>query len=127
MARELPADQGERWANRVIFAIGSTGVEIPDEIANAGMAGVAALGIGSLLKVPFPIAEPLLDEMFECIQYQHKPGAPLQAIMPGNDSQIEEVKTRWRLRMALFELHLGFSPGAVALTTASPPSAAKAA
>jgi hypothetical protein len=91
------------------------------------MAGLASVGIGALLKVPFPIAEPLLDEMFECVQYEHKPKAPLQAIMAGNDSQIEEIKTRWRLRMALFELHLGFSPGAVALTTASQPSAAAAA
>jgi len=126
---EMPSEQGERWANRVIFAVMNAGVDVPEGVQSMGMAGVAAIGIKALGKVPFEIAEPLLDEMFGCVQYQHDPHNPLllQSIMSGNDSQIEEVMTRWKIRGALFTLHTGFSQGAVAPTTASKPSAANAA
>lgn len=125
---EMPADQGERWALRALLALTNAGVELPDGAENAGMAGLAAAGIRALAKIPFQAAEPLLDEMFQCVQYQHnKKGAPLQEIIPGANSQIEEISTRIALRVAILELHTGFSLADATRTTGSqPPSAALA-
>jgi hypothetical protein len=110
---EMPADQGIRWADRLLFAITNQGIELPDGVIGGGMAGLAAVGVGALLnalgRVKFEDAEPLLDEMMACVQYRHAQGQPLQAIAHGANCQIEEVQTFWTLRIAWFELHLGFS------------------
>ena len=91
---EMPADQGARWADRFIFAIMNAASDIPDGIIGGGMAGLAAIGVGpaleALSKVPFDVAEPLLDEMMGCVQYRHAQGQPLQAIQRGANCQIEE-------------------------------------
>jgi hypothetical protein len=47
--------------------------------------------------------------MMACVQYDHGNGTPLQAIMEGAHSQIEDVTTRLQLRVKVFELHTGFS------------------
>ena len=124
---EMPADQGERWANRVIFAIGAAGIDLPEAVPASGMAGLASVGIQSLLKVPYTIAEPLLDEMFQQVQFQLNPRAPMQNIFSGDESQIEEVPTRWKLRLALWKLHTGLGPKGDTTTSVSPPSEQKAA
>lgn len=109
---EMPADQAERWAIRALLALTNSGAVIPDGGTEAGMAGIAAMGFEALGRLPFEAVEPLLDEMFDCVRYEHKHGAPLQKIIPGDGSQIEEVRTRLNLRVALFRLHTGFSTAA---------------
>lgn len=110
---ELPADQGERWFVRAMLALAQSGADIsPDQLAG-GAAAFAALGVQALGGVAWPSLEPLLDEMFECIAFQpadHR--IPAQTIAPGANSQIEEITTRFALRVAVLELHIGFSlPG----------------
>lgn len=109
---EMPADQAERWAIRALLALTNAGATIPDGGTEAGMAGMATMGFEALGKLPYESVEPLLDEMFDCVRYEHKPGAPLQKIIAGDGSQIEEVRTRLTLRLALFKLHTGFSTAA---------------
>jgi hypothetical protein len=108
---EMPADQAERWAIRAVLALAQSGAQISEDAIHAGMAGIAAMGVQALAGVRWETLEPLLDEMWGCIQYEHTAGkTPIrQDIFAGANSQIEEVATRMTLRFALWELHLGFS------------------
>ncbi|WP_176077499.1 hypothetical protein [Burkholderia dolosa] len=102
---EMPASKSEEWAARALFAAMSCGVEIPDEVAGAGLAGVAALGVKMLSRVPFEMVKPLFDEMMDCVQYEFEPGRPggARALI---ETDIEEVATRLKLRKAVLDLHL---------------------
>ena len=107
----MPAYQAEKWAMRCILALGKSGVDLPDNIAASGFAGVAAAGLEALMKLDFADAEPLLDEMLSCVTIKPDPSRPdiTRALFTDD---IEEVTTFVRLRMEVFTLHTGFSmPG----------------
>lgn len=114
---EMPSDQGERWAIQALMALANAGVELPDGAAEAGMAGFAAAGLKALGRLPFAALDPLLQDMWGCVQYQHGPGLPLQSIMAGPNCQIAEIATRITLRIEVLELHTGFSLAGVKSTT----------
>lgn len=99
---EMDAWHAEKWAGRLLFAAMNAGVEIPDGISQAGMAGLATLGIQALTRIPFEAAEPLLDEMMDCVQIQPSPSVTRALI--GDD--IEEVSTLIRLRRETLKLHI---------------------
>jgi len=101
---EMSATQAENWAFRVILAIGNAGIEIPDNLAAQGMAGLMAVGYMNLLKIPFDAAKPLLDEMMGCVQIV--PSANIKR--PLIEDDIEEVKTRLLIRKAIWDLHMDF-------------------
>lgn len=105
---EMPASQAERWAARALLALGKSGVEIPDEAANAGMAAIAAAGIRAFASVSFDEAGPLLDEMMLCVQIQPDPAKP-DVRRELIEDDIEEVMTRLLLRSEVVALHVGFS------------------
>lgn len=107
---EMPADKAERWAVRAIQGLSRAGVELGALGENPSMAHVAALGMQALGGMDQATLEPLMAEMFTCVQYvPDMPGIPTQAILAGENSQIDEVSTRVALRMAVFRLHTGFS------------------
>ena len=116
---EMDAYRAEMWAIQVILAVGKAGIEIPPELAQQGMAGLMAVGYMSLLKIPFDTAKPLLDEMFTCVQIVPSVNVKRGLI----DSDIEEVKTRFQLRKAIWDLHADFFTSADPLTSASEVSA----
>jgi len=101
---ELSAHASEEWAGRALFAMLNAGVEIPDSIAGAGLAGIAALGIGALTKLSFDAAKPLLDEMMTCVQVRPSSNVTRALII----DDIEEVGTLLTLRKEVFNLHLSF-------------------
>ena len=74
---ELSASQAEAWATRALFVMMNCGVEVPDDLLSAGLAGIAAIGIKSLSKVPYELAKPLFDEMMDCIAVVPDPKQPL--------------------------------------------------
>ena len=101
---EMSASQAEYWAIRTILAVGNAGIEIPEELASQGMAGLLAVGYKNLLKIPFEAAHPLLEEMMGCIQY-----APsINIKRPLIEDDIEEAITRLKLRKAVWNLHMDF-------------------
>jgi hypothetical protein len=107
---EMPADQAERWAMRLLLGAQQSGVEVPANFQEAGMASVAEVGLRALTGLPWAVAEPLLDEMMGCVQYvPTAAGVGPQALLRGSACQIEDVSTRLKLRLKLFELHTGFS------------------
>lgn len=105
---EMSAAASEEWAGRALFAMLNAGVEIPDNIAGAGLAGIASLGVAALTRLSFDAAKPLLDEMFTCVQIQPSPNVTRSLI----SDDIEEVSTRLQLRKEVFNLHVGFFTGA---------------
>jgi hypothetical protein len=104
---EMSASQAENWAIKAILAVGNAGVEIPENLASQGMAGLIAIGYMNLLKVPFDLAKPLLDEMMSCVQFS--PSAGIKRALIEDD--IEEVSTRLKLRKAVWDLHMDFFLG----------------
>lgn len=124
---ELPADQAERWAIRAMLAMVQSGADISPETMAGGMASFAALGVQALGGVAWEQLEPLLAEMFTCVQYQHStPGIPLQSISDGINSQIEEVATRFALRVAVLQLHMNFFIPEATPTSGQTPGASEA-
>lgn len=110
---EMSAAAGEEWAGRALFAMLNAGVDIPDNIAGAGLAGVASLGLAALTRVSFDAAKPLLDEMFSCVQIQPSPSVTRALI----EDDIEEVATRLQLRKEVWNLHVDFSIAAGSSTS----------
>lgn len=122
---EMPADQGERWALRMLLALSRGGVEVPEGLFSGGWAGLASLwpyllvtGLRSLQGAQWAELEPLFDEMMTCVTWCPPGNAPAQPLWVGADSQIEEVTTRIELRKEVIELHLGFSLAGDQSTTA---------
>lgn len=118
---EMPAKKSEKWALRLFLALAKSGVDIPEETTNSGLAGIAAFGLRALGSMTFTDAEPLLDEMYECIKFVPDPNTmdqlhnkPLSR--PLIDDDTEEIATRLELRKAVFELHTNFSKPVAPLT-----------
>lgn len=109
---EMSASQAESWAMRVLLALISGNVDIPEGVAELGMAGLAELGLRSLSSLKWEVAEPLLAEMLSCVQYIPSPDKT-HMVRPLVESDIEEVVTRLKLRMEVWNLHTDFL-GAVA-------------
>jgi hypothetical protein len=104
---ELSAEDAEEWGARAVFAMMNAGVEMPDGIAEQGLAGLASVGIAALTKVEFDVAKPLFDKMFECVQFVPDPSRPNVSRSLFKDD-IEEVSTRLKLRKEIVMLHLSF-------------------
>lgn len=108
---EMSAAQSEKWAVRALGAITNSGLDIPPDVVSMGMGALVAVGFRGLLTMGFDEAEPLLDEMMDCVQIVPNPKDPL-IVRPVDDEDIEEVTTRLTLRSEVWELHTGFSPAA---------------
>lgn len=119
---EMSAAQAEAWAMRAILALMDGKVELPEGIESEGMAGIARVGIKALAGLRWDVAEPLMKEMFDCIQIIPDPARP-QIIRPLIEQDIEEIMTRVKLRGEVWALHTGFSM--TAALSKSPQAAVK--
>jgi hypothetical protein len=113
---EMPADKAERWAIRLLLALANAHAKVPEEQAMAGLNGLnitipqlLVQGIRSLAGLRFEDAEPLLADMFSCVQFMPPGMEAGVSLASGDASQIEEVSTRMTLRYEVLQLHLGFS------------------
>jgi len=121
---EMPASQAERWAMRAFMAMGAAGVEVPENVQQNGAAGLAGMThklLEGISSIPFELAEPLLDEMMDCVQALPNPDDK-SVVRRLVESDIEEVSTRFRLRLQILKLHADFS-GADDTSTSGLPSA----
>jgi len=123
---EMPAAMAEEWAARAFLGLAKSGVEIPEYIRGAGMAGLAVVSLKALGGVKFsdptdPEAslKSLMDDMFACIKVVRDKSHPEMAF-PLIEDDVEEVQTRLFLRDQVFELHTGFSFAGEKLNSTSP-------
>lgn len=105
--KEMPASQAEKWAVRAFLALAKANIEVPDDAATMGIAGIAMLGFKAFGQMDFKDAEPLLDEMFRCVRRIPDPQRP-SITTPLVEDDIEEIATRLRLRKEVFNLHTDF-------------------
>ncbi len=105
---ELSAARAEEWATKALLALAKSGVEIPDNVSGAGLAGIAVLGLKALGQMSFADLKPLMDEMFECIKIRPEAKNP-NVVRSLIEDDIEEIATRLKLRSEIFTLHTGFS------------------
>lgn len=114
---EMSASAAEEWAARALLAVTKSGLDIGDA-AGTGMAGIAVLGLQSFYRLGFEDIKPLMDEMFKCIAIVPDT-KNLVFARPLIEEDIQEVKTRIRLRAEVFTLHTGFSLAEMSLTSIS--------
>jgi len=116
---ELPASRAEAWAIRALMALVAGNVDIPAGVERMGMAGMAEVGIKAIGGLKWEIAEPLLDEMWACVQILTDSGV----VRPLIETDVEEILTRVKLRAEVWKLHAGFFPAAAPLPSGSGPAA----
>lgn len=105
--REMSAAQAEWWAIRAGMAMARSGVDLPDNFADMGIAAMAGTGLKMVSQIPPAEAKPLLDELMECVQCV--PDTANQNIKRRLiDDDIEEIATRLKLRAEVFKLHVDF-------------------
>lgn len=122
---ELPASKAEAWAMRAILALMAGGVELPENFERLGMAGMAEVGIKALSGLKWEVAEPLLNEMWECVQIMPDPSKP-HVVRPLIEQDIEEIATRIKLRAEVWKLHTDFFKAvAPSISGGSPATAVK--
>ena len=121
---EMPASRAEAWAMRAILALLANNVELPDGFERLGMAGMAEVGIKALSGLKWDVAEPLLSEMWDCVQIMPDPSKP-HVVRPLIEEDIEEVATRLKLRGEVWKLHTGFLKAVAPSTFGGSPAAAK--
>lgn len=102
---EMAPRRGHEWATRALFSVMNSGVEISDGLLNAGMAGLAVMGLMSLRKIPYEVAKPLLDEMLEGIEIIPDLGKQniRRALV---ETDIEEIATFFKLQRVVWDLHI---------------------
>ena len=95
---EMSAVAAERWATRALLALSRSGVEMPDSIADGGMAGMAVVGFKALTALAFEDADLLLAEMMACVQIMPDPSRPSVVRNLLIEDDVEEVSTLLTLR-----------------------------
>ena len=104
---EMSATEAEDWALELFFAMANAGVEIPENVAGLGFAGVAQVGLAALGNIPFEKAKPLLDKMMSCVQAM--PNLDDERIVRSLvESDIEDFQTRLKLKKEVWSLHTDF-------------------
>ena len=98
---EMPARKGHKWATRLLLALLGSGVEIDEDIAERGLAGVATVAMQAIGKVHPDIAMPLMDELLDCVQSVQDLGTRKWI-----DDDFEEIATIFQLQRAVFQMHI---------------------
>lgn len=101
---EMPSEQAEWWAFRVMQALVGANADIAFD---APLAKLARAGLKAIGKIPADQAKPIFDEMMGCVSVKLPSGGtrPLLA------DDIEEVSTRMLLRIEVGKMHLDFFGG----------------
>jgi hypothetical protein len=92
-----------KWAAKLLVSMAAAGMEVD---SGAGIEGLLSAGVNSLAKgLTWDLAEPLLDELLECAQFQ-----PSEKIKrPVFESDIEEITTIFAIQMEVIKLHTNFT------------------
>lgn len=103
---EVDAITAEEWGLRALMALGTSGIVVPQELANLGLIGAVIVGYQAFMGAKQEDILPLWREMLpKTVQYTPSPGV----VMPYNPILFEEASTLLHLRQQVMELHTGFT------------------
>ncbi|QEO17855.1 hypothetical protein [Acetobacter vaccinii] len=108
----MSAVEADKWGRHCLQAAAASGAAIPGMEPGAGLAGVAAAGIGIFASMSPERMDGLIDRLMQCVQMQPDPGNP--AILLNwqmAQTQIEEIPTIGWLQTEAFRLHVDFFRG----------------
>lgn len=107
---EMAATDGEAWGMRALLALMRGGVDIPfDTMKDNPMAGIAVIGLQMLQGLPWDLLQPLLADMWACVQIVPDPAdAEGKAARGLFEEDVQEIATRLYLRRRILELHIDF-------------------
>ena len=105
---EMSALAAEKWSARAFLALARSGMDIPANIEEMGMAGIALVGARAFAGSEYEDLEPLLDQMLGCVQVKPDPGNPALT-RPLIEDDVEEIATLLELRREVMGLHVDFS------------------
>lgn len=109
---EVAAVQAEEWALRAILALGNSGITVPQEMADAGLIGLAFVGYQAFMGAKPEDVLPLWREMLPACIKQY---VSAEVVHPWHPSLVEEVSTLVKLREQILEIHVGFTVAEAAL------------
>jgi len=133
---ELSAAEAEEWAIDALNAMAANGVDIGN--VPMSIAGIQAMGVMSLGRIPKFALGDLLKTMFKCVSIVPDPQGAPHMTRSLTDDDIQEAPTRVLLRFEVFNLHTDFlepdaptisqtsttvAPGSHGIRTSHPPSA----
>jgi hypothetical protein len=121
---EMPASRAEAWAMRALLALMAAGVEVPEGFERMGMAAMAEVGLKALGGLTWDVAEPLLAEMWTCVQIMPDSSKP-HIVRNLIEEDVEEITTRIKLRAEVWKLHTGFLKAVVRSISGGSPATAK--
>jgi hypothetical protein len=97
-----------KWTSRAALAVSRSGGNVPVGLIQQGMAGLIGFGIQALFACEWADAEPLMDQLFACVQYcPDANGKPV--VLKLRSWDIEEQSTIHFLFGEVASFHLGFS------------------
>lgn len=103
---EVDAIKAEEWGLRAMMALGTGGIVVPAELANAGLLGIVLVGYQAFMGAREEAVLPLWREMLPaCVTFKHSN----ELTEPFRPGLVEEVSTLLVLRQAVMELHTGFT------------------
>lgn len=113
---EMPVLQADNWANRVLTALCSGGIDVRgldishglDTSSMGGILQLANLAIQGFGNLKPYISQPLLDELiYKTVKFIPSGGEP-RTLDIEDAGDVEEVTTLWFLRKEAFNLHVDF-------------------
>ena len=105
---EMPAAKAEGLALKIILLLTKSGINIPQNLEDLGVAGLASYGLELLSYIKYDDLEPIIDEVWKCVQIQGSNGVTRKLIEDDESGDIEEISTRFFLKKEVISLHLNF-------------------
>ena len=106
----MTAVEADRWGRHCLQAALAAGADIPALAEEAGLAGLAAVGLGVFGAIAPARMDTLLARLMQCVAVQPDPHNPALR-RPLHDSDIEEIPTVGWLQKEAFALHVDFFKG----------------
>lgn len=106
----MSAMEADRWGRHCLQAAIASGADIPGLDADAGLAGLVAVGLGIFGAMDPERMDGLLARLMQCVSVQPDPrNAAVRR--PLDESDLEEIPTVGWLQKEAFALHVDFFKG----------------
>ncbi|MFT8655947.1 MAG: hypothetical protein ABF785_04555 [Acetobacter papayae] len=108
----MSAVEADKWGRHCLQAAAASGAAIPGMEPGAGLAGVAAAGIGIFAAMSPERMDELIDRLMQCVEMVPDPANRAMTLnWQLAQGQIEEIPTVGWLQTEAFKLHVDFFKG----------------